>query len=62
MQIVVSEDSQFTTYIHITGTGDEYRQMLQEISKLEKKGFRQVGDLILDLDIQERTVFLEKKK
>ncbi len=62
MKVVVSEDSKSLTYIHITATDAEYEAMEQEQNKFESQGFRVVGDLILDLNIQERTVFLERKK
>lgn len=62
MKVVISEDSKFKTYIHITGNVDEYSALLQEKFKFEKQGFRMVGDLIYDLDMPERTIFLERKK
>lgn len=62
MKIVISEDSKLKTYIHITGKVDEYSALIAEKSKFEKQGFRMVGDLIYDLDVPERTIFLERKK
>lgn len=62
MKVVVSEDSTSLTYIHITATNAEFEAMQQERSKFEQQGFRVVGDLILDLNIQEHTIFLERKK
>ena len=62
MQIIVSEDNQYSTYVRITGTDEEFQTMLEEKLKLEKLGYRVVGDLVLDLEFQERTFFLERKK
>lgn len=62
MQVIVSEDNQFSTYVRITGTDDEFQTMLEEKLKLERQGYRVVGDLVLDLEFQERTFFLERKK
>lgn len=62
MQIFVSEDNQFSTYISITGTDDEFHVMIEEKNKLERQGYKVVGDLMLDLEFQERTFFLERKK
>ncbi len=62
MKVTVSEDNQHSTYLHITGTGQEQEAIQNEKTRLEKQGFRVVGDLMLDLDIQEITIFLEKKK
>lgn len=62
MQVIVSEDNQFSTYIRITGTDDEFNVMLEEKNKLEQQGYKVVGDLVLDLEFHERTFFLERKK
>lgn len=61
MQVVISENSIETTYIRITGTGEEREQLAIERSRLESQGFRVVGDLIYELDISEHTIFLERR-
>lgn len=62
MQIVVSEDTAQSTYVRITGTDDEMDAIIQERDKLQGQGYRVVGDLVLDLELQERTFFMERKK
>ena len=62
MKVIVSEDNQYSTYVRITGTDEEFQIMLEEKLKLEKLGYRVVGDLVLDLEFQERTFFLERIK
>ncbi|MEO1651909.1 MAG: hypothetical protein AAFU64_00035 [Bacteroidota bacterium] len=62
MQIVVSEDTPQSTFVRITGTDDEMDAIIQEKDKLQGQGYRVVGDLVLDLELQERTFFMERKK
>lgn len=62
MQVIVSEDNQFSTYVRITGTNDEFQVMNEEKKKLENQGYKVVGNLVLDFEFQERTYFMERKK
>lgn len=61
MKVVISEDSPYTTFIRITGTGEEYEKIVLEKSRLENEGFRVVGDLIYELGIPEHSIFMERK-